>query len=164
MSIPAARLPLTFYASTADLPNFTDYSMSNRTYRYFNGKPEFAFGHGLSYTSFEFVPAASLAQPVPADGTVKVSFGVRNTGSREGDEVAQVYFRHVHSREPQAKLALCGFSRVHLKPGETANVAIDVPAQRLRYRDTQKKQYVVEYGEYEILVGESSDNVRLSCP
>ena len=146
---PSGRLPLTFYASTADLPSFTDYSMSNRTYRYFNGKPEFAFGHGLSYTSFEFVRGESMAQTVPADGTMKVSFAVRNIGSREGDEVAQVYFRHVHSSLPQAKLALCGFTRVHLKPGESAKVALDVPAQRLRYWDTQKKQYVVEFGDYQ---------------
>ena len=112
---PSGHLPITFYASTADLPDFTDYSMSNRTYRYFNGKPEFAFGYGLSYTQFKFSDGKLDSKKIPADGTVKVSFAVKNTGERDGDEVAQVYFRHVDSSVPQPKLALCGFTRVHLQ-------------------------------------------------
>ena len=77
---PSGHLPVTFYRSTADLPGFTDYSMSNRTYRYFSGKPEFAFGYGLSYTQFKFQDGKLDSKVIPADGTVNISFKVRNTG------------------------------------------------------------------------------------
>jgi beta-glucosidase len=161
---PSGHLPLTFYASTADLPGFTDYSMSNRTYRYFNGKPEFAFGHGLSYTKFKFQNGKLKSNSIPADITAKVSFTVNNAGKLEGDEVAQVYYRHVNSTVPQARLALCGFARVHLKRGESRKVTIEVPAERLRYWDTQNKQYIVEPGNYEFLIGAASDDIRLKFP
>ena len=101
--------------------------MSNRTYRYFNGKPQFAFGHGLSYTKFKFQDGRLESKKIAADGTAKVTFTVQNTGNRDGDEVAQVYFRHVKSSVPQPKLALCGFTRVHLKRGESSKVTIEVP-------------------------------------
>jgi beta-glucosidase len=161
---PSGRLPVTFYQSTLDLPAFTNYSMANRTYRYFTGKPLFAFGHGLSYTKFTFQGGKLETKKIAADGTVKVSFTVKNTGGREGDEISQVYFRHVRSRVPQPKLALCGFVRVHLNRGETKRVTVEVPAERLRYWDTEKKQYVVEPGDYEFLIGAASDDIRLKLP
>jgi beta-glucosidase len=161
---PAGRLPVTFYAATDDLPPFDDYSMANRTYRYFGGKPLFAFGHGLSYTTFAY-SGATLAAPSigPAD-TARLSFTVKNTGSRDGDEVAQVYFRHVRSAVAQPKLALCGFTRVHVPAGESTRVTLDLPAVRLRYWDTQKKRYVVEPGDYELLIGGASDNTPIRVP
>ncbi|MGA2853689.1 MAG: glycoside hydrolase family 3 C-terminal domain-containing protein [Verrucomicrobiota bacterium] len=161
---PSGHLPLTFYRATTDLPAFTNYSMSNRTYRYFSGTPLYAFGHGLSYTKFKFKSGKLASKKIPADGTAKVTFTVKNSGKRDGDEVAQVYFRHVHSVVLQPKLALCGFARVHLKRGESSKVMIEVPAQNLRYWDTQKKQYVVEPGDYEILIGAASDDIRLKLP
>ena len=161
---PSGHLPITFYASTADLPDFTDYSMSNRTYRYFNGQPLYAFGHGLSYTKFDFRRGKLDSKKIPADGTVKISFTVKNSGDRDGDEVTQVYFRHANSSVPQPKLALCGFARVHLKRGESTKVTVEVPAERLRYWDTEKKQYVVEPGKYEFLIGAASDDIRLTLP
>ena len=78
--------------------------------------------------------------------------------------MAQVYFRHVNSAVPQPKLALCDFQRVSLKRGESKTVTIEVPAERLRYWDTEKKQYVVEPGNYEFLVGAASDDIRLKLP
>jgi beta-glucosidase len=161
---PSGHLPVTFYRATADLPGFTDYSMSNRTYRYFNGQPLYAFGHGLSYTTFEFRRASLDSKKMRADGTAKLTFTLKNTGKRDGDEVAQVYFRHENSTVPQPKLALCGFARVHLKRGESTKVTIDVPASRLRYWDVQTKQYVVEPGNYEFLIGAASDDIRLKLP
>ena len=161
---PSGHLPVTFYRATADLPAFTDYSMTNRTYRFFNGKPLYAFGYGLSYTKFKFQDGRLDAKSMPADGTVTVSFAVKNTGHREGDEVAQVYFQNVRSNVPQPKLALCGFVRVHLNHGETKKVTIAVPAERLRYWDTERKHYVVEPGAYEFLVGAASDDIRLKLP
>jgi beta-glucosidase len=160
----SGHLPLTFYASTADLPDFTDYSMSNRTYRYFHGKPEFAFGHGLSYTKFRFQNGRLESKNIPAHGKAKVTFVVKNTGEFDGDEVAQVYFRHVNSAVPQPKLALCGFARVHLNRRESRKVTIEIPAAHLRYWDMEKKQYLVETGNYEFLVGEASDDIRLKLP
>jgi beta-glucosidase len=161
---PAGRLPVTFYRSTANLPAFDDYSMDNRTYRYYEGTPLFAFGHGLSYTKFDYSGARLNATNFHANGTVKVSFTVKNSGKRDGDEVAQVYFRHVHSAQPQAKLALCGFARIPLAQGQAAHVTLNIPAAGFRYWDTVKKQYAVEPGGYEILIGASSDDIRARAP
>jgi len=161
---PSGHLPITFYRATDDLPAFTNYSMANRTYRYFTGTPLYAFGHGLSYTKFDFSAGKVDSKIVPANGTLKLSFTIKNSGKMDGDEVAQVYFRHVKSALPQAQLALCGFSRISLKSGESKEIAIQVPAERLRYWDTDKKQYTVENGDYELLVGAASDDVRLKLP
>ncbi len=161
---PSGCLPVTFYASTSDLPDFEDYSMSNRTYRYFKGKPLFAFGHGLSYTKFRYSAATLDAKTVSPDGTVHISFTIKNTGKCDGDEVAQVYYRHVKSVVPQAKLALCGFTRVHVARGGTANVKMDIPVQEFRYWDAARKQYVVEPGKYKLLIGAASDDIRLEIP
>ncbi len=161
---PAGRLPVTFYQSTADLPDFSDYSMSNRTYRYFSGKPLFAFGHGLSYTKFDYTQAKLKDAKLKADATVNLSFTLRNTGKREGDEVAQVYFRHVNSAVPQPRLALCGFTRLHVKPGEQTSVVLGIPAERFRFWDEKKKDYTVEAGDYELLIGGASDDIRSRVP
>jgi beta-glucosidase len=161
---PSGHLPLTFYRATTDLPDFTDYSMSNRTYRYFSGKPLYAFGHGLSYTQFDYKSGKLESKKIAANDMAKVSFTVKNSGKRDGDDVAQVYYRHVNSAVPQPKLALCGFTRVHLKSGESTEVTVEIPAARLRYWDTKKKQYVVEPGDYEFLVGTASDDIRLKLP
>ncbi len=161
---PAGRLPVTFYRSTGDLPAFNDYSMSNRTYRYFHGKPLFAFGYGLSYTRFKYAGAELNAAIFGPHGAVKLSFTLENTGERDGDEVAQVYFRHVHSSVPQPKLALCGFTRIHLTKGKRTTVTMDIPAERFRYWDTAHELYAVEPGRYELLVGDASDDIRLRVP
>jgi beta-glucosidase len=161
---PSGHLPLTFYRSDSDLPDVRDYSMENRTYKYFKGKPLYAFGHGLSYTKFEYKNGKLASEKIPADGTVKISFTVENKGRFDGDDVVQIYFRHVNPSVPQPKLALCGFARVHVKNGESRQVTIEIPAERLRYWDTQKKQYVVEPGSYEFLIGTASDDIRLTLP
>jgi beta-glucosidase len=158
---PAGRLPITFYPSTRDLPQIDDYAMSNRTYRYFDGKPLFAFGHGLSYTKFSYKKAALDRFVYGTNDTLNLTFNLRNTGARDGDEVAQVYFRHVKSPVPQPRLALCGFTRVHLGRGRAEQVTVEIPAERFRYWDTVTKQYVVEPGKYQILIGGASDDIRL---
>jgi beta-glucosidase len=157
---PAGRLPITFYRSTADLPSFLDYSMANRTYRYFNGKPLFAFGHGLSYTQFKYDAAQLDKAQVNATDTIHVKLDLANTGAMDGDEVVQVYFRHVNSAVAQPLEALCGFQRVPVAVKQVAHVDIPVPVKELRYWDTTRKDYVVEPGNYEILVGAASDDIR----
>jgi beta-glucosidase len=159
---PSGHLPMTFYRATADLPAFTDYAMDNRTYRYFQGKPLYAFGHGLSYTTFAYTDGSLASPAVPADGTVQITLTVENTGVMDGADVVQVYSRHVNSRAPQPKLALCGFARVALQRGESKPVTVEIPASRLRYWDTETKQYVVEPGDYEFLVAAASDDVRIT--
>jgi beta-glucosidase len=161
---PAGRLPVTFYAATADLPPFEDYSMTNRTYRYFSGKPLFAFGHGLSYTKFAYATPRLNAASFTAGGTVKISFRLENTGSRAGDEVAQVYVRHVKSAVPQPKLSLCGFARLHLNRGQAANLTLDIPVERFHHWDTRRQEYMVEPGDYELLAGAAADDLRLRVP
>jgi beta-glucosidase len=138
--------------------------MSNRTYRYYNGKPLFAFGHGLSYTRFDYKSGKLESKKIAANGTAKVSFTVKNIGEYDGDDVAQIYYRHVNSKVPQPKLALCGFTRFNLKRDESKIITIEVPTERLRYWDTEKKQYTVEPGNYEILIGSASDDIRLKLP
>jgi beta-glucosidase len=161
---PAGRLPVTFYQSTFDLPPFEDYAMSNRTYRYFGGTPLFAFGHGLSYTRFAYRDAKLNAAKMSANDSLTLSLRLANTGSRDGDEVVQVYFRHVKSAVPQPRLALCGFTRIHVARGEAAKISLEIPAERFRYWDTKSKKYVVEPGDYELLVGAASDDVRVRLP
>jgi beta-glucosidase len=161
---PAGRLPVTFYSSTTDLPPFEDYAMSNRTYRYFTGKPLFAFGHGLSYTSFKYSDARLDSGSVSSGKSVKVTVNVRNTGKRNGDEVVQVYLRHRKPLPGQPQLTLCGFSRVSIPRGTAKRVTVEIPLKQLRYWDVARKQYVVDPGDYELLIGPSSDKlpVRLT--
>ena len=161
---PAGRLPVTFYRATTDLPSFLDYSMANRTYRFFQGKPLFAFGHGLTYTRFAYSAAQLDKSIVKSNETFHVRLDLGNTGSRAGDEVVQVYFRHVKSALPQPLEALCGFQRVPVAVKQTARVDIPVPVKELRYWDTVRKQYAVEPGDYEILVGAASDDIRVRLP
>ena len=161
---PSGHLPMTFYRATSDLPDFKDYSFSNRTYRYFSGKPLYAFGHGLSYTKFDFTDGKLESKEISSNGTAKVTFTLKNSGERDGDEVVQFYFRHIDSDVPQPKLALCGFKRVSIKKGQSSEVAIEIPAESLRYWDTEKKEYLVESGKYEILVGSASDDIKIKLP
>ena len=161
---PSGHLPVTFYRATADLPAFSDYSMANRTYRYFTGKPLYAFGHGLSYTKFDYSKGKLKSAKVSPNDNVKLTFTIKNNGKRDGDDVAQIYYRHVSSKLPQPIQSLCGFKRVSLKRGESTTVAAEIPVQRLRYWDADKKQYLVEPGNYEILVGAASDDLKLKLP
>jgi beta-glucosidase len=161
---PSGHLPVTFYRATADLPAFTDYSMANRTYRYFGGRPLYAFGHGLSYTAFDYTRGAVGSKAIATNGSVKVSFTIANIGQRDGDDVAQIYYRHIDSTLPQPRQSLCGFRRVSVKSGQSTNVSVEIPTGRLRYWDIVKKQYVVEPGKYEFWVGSASDDIRLKIP
>jgi len=152
--------------------------MANRTYRYFTGAPLYAFGHGLSYTTFAYenatVAGASSSQAkqqdapatlafAPAD-TITLTFTLANTGARDGDEVPQVYFRHVNSALTQPRLALCGFTRVSVEKGARKQVTIEIPIERLRYYDTAAKRYTVEPGTYELLLAAASDDIRATVP
>jgi beta-glucosidase len=154
---PSGHLPVTFYRSTADLPDFTDYSMKNRTYRYFAGKPLYVFGHGLSYTKFDY---AGLRIAPAGGGALTVTVDVTNSGAREGDAVVQLYATPPASSQPQEIRALCGFRRVHLNAGEKQTVSINVPAVALRRWDVAKKDYAIPSGNWSIAAGASSADLR----
>ncbi len=156
---PSGHLPVTFYKSDADLPDFEDYSMKNRTYRYFTGKPLFAFGYGLSYTSFNFDHPQLSSSTLPPTGTVNLTVDVSNTGKRDGDEVVQVYAHAQHPPVDMPQEWLVGFKRVSIAAGKTQSVSLSIPAQRLRHWDEKSNAYLVDPGAYDLRIGDSSDNI-----
>jgi beta-glucosidase len=159
---PAGRLPVTFYKSIADLPPFDDYSMANRTYRYFKGEPLYPFGHGLSYSTFMY-SSRPLAKPrVRADERFQVSVGVTNTGKQDADEVVQLYVSDVESKLPMPEKTLRGFQRVPLKAGEAKTVTFELqPSADFAYYDETRKAYAVEPGEFELQIGSSSRDIKV---
>jgi beta-glucosidase len=158
---PSGRLPITFYAAEEKLPDFSDYSMKNRTYRYFEGKPLYAFGHGLSYTKFAYSNLQLDHAGIAIDGTVTATLEVRNIGKRSGDEVVQLYLAPLAARRPRALQELRGIERVALKPGESRTVTFQVtPARDLPIYDDVAKKYAVDPGRYEVRVGASSADIR----
>lgn len=137
---PAGRLPVTFYKSDSDLPDFSDYSMSNRTYRYFKGEPLYPFGYGLSYTTFKYSLLTSL--PVIAKGkNLVVTVFVKNTGSRDGEEVVQLYLSYPGVKAAAPQKALKGFTRISLKAGETKPVRFALTPEQLSLVDANGKLY-----------------------
>jgi beta-glucosidase len=148
---PAGRLPITFYRGVDQLPNFEDYGMANRTYRYFSGKPLYPFGYGLSYTNFSYsglrVPTAAIAagQPLSADVTVT------NVGKAAGDEVVQLYLKF-----PAVKgaphIALRGFQRIHIEPGASQQVHFDLKPRDLGMV-TEDGNPIIAQGDYTISIG-----------
>jgi beta-glucosidase len=131
---PAGRLPVTFYKSVEQLPPFTSYSMSDRTYRYFAEQPLYPFGYGLSYSTFRYDnPKVSEAQ-IPADGSVSVSVRVTNSGERAGDEVVQLYLTHLGVEGAPIR-ALAGFERIHLEPRASRTVSFSLHGRDLSVVD-----------------------------
>lgn len=160
---PAGRLPVTVYRSVEQLPPFDDYAMKGRTYRYFEGDPLYAFGHGLSYTRFEYSDLRLGKTSVGPRETAEVSVAVKNVGPRPGDEVVQLYARALAPRRPMPLKDLRGFERVALRPGEERRLTFRLsPADAFAYYDEATRGFAVEPGEYEIQVGGSSRDIRLS--
>jgi beta-glucosidase len=148
---PSGRLPLTFYRSIDELPPFGDYDMKGRTYRYFVGKPVYPFGYGLSYTSFAYAPVKVDEARGTAEKGIRVSTEVRNTGNRAGDEVAQLYLNFPN--EPGTpRVALRGFQRVSLKPGETRKISFDLNPRDLSAVTLDGTRRVLR-GQYRVTVG-----------
>ena len=151
---PGGKLPVTFYRSNSDLPDFLDYSMKNRTYRYFTGIPQYAFGYGLSYTTFSVGKAKVKSQKGKAP-KVTLTVPVKNTGKREGSETVQVYVKRLNDAGAPIK-ALKGFQKVNLKAGETQNAIVTLDGEAFEYYDEMKDELAVKPGKYQILYGTSS--------
>ncbi|MBZ5515062.1 MAG: glycoside hydrolase family 3 C-terminal domain-containing protein [Acidobacteriia bacterium] len=148
---PGGRLPVTFYAALDQLPPFDDYSMHNRTYRYFQGKPLYGFGYGLSYSTFEYSNLKLSAAQLKAGDDLTVEVDVRNASGPAGDEVAELYLEF--PAIPGAPLrALRGFKRLHAAPKETRHVTYTLKARDLSMVN-EKGEHIVAPGEYNIFVG-----------
>jgi beta-glucosidase len=148
---PAGRLPVTFYASTDQLPAFADYSMKNRTYRYSNAKPLFPFGFGLSYTKFEYAGVRLSNSKIRAGDPLKVFLSLRNVGDRDGDEVVEIYLKSKNL--PAAPLhSLVGFQRVHLAAGAKRDLELTIDPSQMSFVSPTGDREILP-GEYEIAVG-----------
>jgi beta-glucosidase len=159
---PAGRLPVTFYKASETLPPFEDYSMKGRTYRYFEGTPLYPFGHGLSYTRFEYADLRLDATRVSASGRVTATATVRNAGTQAGDEVVQLYLQPLAPQRPRALKELRGIERIMLKPGESRQVTFVIhPGRDLTVYDEATRTYVVDPGRFELQLGASSADIRV---
>ncbi|MES5817390.1 glycoside hydrolase family 3 C-terminal domain-containing protein [Streptomyces sp. RG80] len=156
---PAGRLPQTWYAADADLPDLLDYDVlgGRQTYLYYEGTPLFPFGHGLSYASFSYADLKSRV----GEGELQVSFTVTNTGDVPADEVAQLYARAADPSVPRPRRELVAHERFTLAPGEKRELSFEVPLPALEFWDVAHGRWRLEPGPYDLLVGASSEDVRL---
>lgn len=152
---PGGKLPVTFYKSNDDLPDFLDYSMDNRTYRYFTGEPLYSFGEGLSYTTFSVGKGKLSKKSMKADDTVKLTVPITNTGNRKGTETLQVYVKALDYPEAPIK-SLKGFQKVELEAGKTAKAEILLDGEAFEYYDPSIDELSTRPGRYTILYGTSS--------
>jgi beta-glucosidase len=154
---PSGRLPVTFYKSEQDLPPFDNYFMEGRTYRYFNKEPLFPFGFGLSYTTFDYTDLKIDDESIRRGDCTTVSFILKNSGSRAGNELAQLYVKDMKSSELRPLKDLKGIRKIHLQPGEEQEVNFTIDQSMLGFTDIRTKEWIVEPGLFEIQVGGSSD-------
>ena len=156
---PSGRLPVTFYRTTGELPDFRDYSMKNRTYRYMEQEALYPFGYGLGYTAFEYGAIGLSAEKIPVGDFIDCSVLVRNAGDREGDEVVQLYLKDVMASVEVPKWQLCGVRVVHLKPGEEKRVAFAVTPRQMALID-EDGNCILEPGVFEVFLGGSQPDRR----
>ena len=157
---PAGRLPVTFYRNVSQLPDFEDYNMTGRTYRYMTQEPLFPFGHGLSYTSFSYGAVVLGSDNIKSGEKLRLSVPVTNTGKCDGEEVVQVYLKKNDDVEGPSK-ALRAFKRVHIPAGKTVDVEFDLGDKELVWWNPQSNTMCVSEGSYELMVGGSSQTADL---
>ncbi len=159
---PAGRLVQTWPKSIGQLPDMMDYNIRNgRTYMYFKGGPLYPFGFGLSYTSFNYSNLKLSSNKLKTEGEVSISVDVKNTGTFNGDEVVQLYLKHLNSKVERPDRELKGFCRAAIKAGETKTIKISLKAKDLAYWDVSKQKFVVEKDKIKIMIGSSSEDIKL---
>ncbi|MGB8490075.1 MAG: xylan 1,4-beta-xylosidase [Bacteroidales bacterium] len=156
---PSGKLPITFYRNMQQLPDFEDYSMRGRTYRYMSD-PLFPFGFGLSYTTFSIGSAEISTNKIKKEGNIDLTIPVSNTGKRNGTEIVQVYVHKVNDIDGPLK-TLKGFKRVSIAAGKSTDVNINLPGTAFEFFDKTSGKMTVTPGEYEIWYGNSSDTKDL---
>jgi len=159
---PAGRLTQTWYRALTDLPDILDYDIikAKRTYQYFDGAPLYPFGHGLSYSTFQYRDLRVAERDLGPRDALTVELAVTNTGSRAGDEVVQLYTRQHQSRDVLPNRQLRAFQRVHLARGQTTTVKLTVPVADLAHWDVTRDRWVLETSKHDVMVGASSADVR----
>jgi beta-glucosidase len=161
---PAGRLVQTWPTGDDQLLPIMDYDITHgRTYMFSKQKPLYAFGYGLSYTTFAYQKLTTSAKHLAGDGQIEVTVHLRNTGSRASDEVVQLYVQHTASQVPRPQIELKGFRRIHVDAGKTAEAKITLRAKDLAYWDTAKHLWVVEKESVRLLAGGSSDSLPLTA-
>ena len=159
---PGGHLVTTWPKSVDQLPPMMDYNIRDgRTYMYFKGDPLYPFGFGLSYTTFKFSNLKTSSARLTKDGSVTVSVDVTNTGGVAGDEVVQLYVKHLKSEVERPREALKGFQRVTIQPSETKTVEIPMKASDLAYWNEKLDKFVVETEPVSLMVGDSSADIKL---
>jgi beta-glucosidase len=159
---PGGKMPYTVYASERSLPPMTEYDITKGfTYMYLNVKPLFAFGRGLSYTSFDYSNLKISSPRVAGDGNVQIQVDIANSGMRPGDEVIQLYVHDNDTKAIQPKQQLQGFQRIMLGPGEKRTVTFSLPVEQLSSWDTTKNLYAVSPAKIDVWIGSSSDDIRV---
>ena len=160
---PSGHLPVTFYRSIKDVPDYSDYSMKGRTYRYYNGPVQYPFGFGLSYASFNYQPQQSTAKKYNSKDTISVTIKVKNTGKMDGDEVVQAYIEYPQiDRMPIKELK--AFKRVGVSKGDEQLVTIKIPAKDLQKWDIKTLGWKTYPGNYRLILGSNSQDEKLSFP
>jgi beta-glucosidase len=158
---PAGRSPVTWYNDISEVPDFLDYNIrAGRTYQYFKGKPLFPFGHGLSYTRFDYGEMKLSKSKLSPGQKVGVEVKVKNVGDRAGDEVVQLYVKEEHPAVDRPLKQLAGFKRITLKPGEEKLVQLELPYDFLAFYDEASKTMKVNPGSFRVMVGASSEDIR----
>jgi beta-glucosidase len=161
---PGGHLVTTWPKSLDQLPPSMDYNIRDGyTYMYFKGEPLYPFGYGLSYTTFRCSNLSTSSSQLAKDGIVTVSVDVTNTGSRTGDDVVQLYVKHLGSKVERPREELKGFQRVTVQPGETRAVQIPLEASNLTYWDEKLQQFLLEGELIEVMVGDSSADIKLNA-
>lgn len=154
---PGGRLPVTFYRNMSQLPDFEDYNMTGRTYRYMTQQPLFPFGYGLSYTTFEYGNLSLAKEQIKVGEPLKLTVNVTNNGQRDGEEVVQVYLKKQDDAEGPGK-TLRAFKRVRIPAGKSVEVAFDLNGKELEWWDAQSNTMRVCAGRYDVMVGKSSQD------
>ena len=159
---PAGRLVQTWPRALDQLPPMMDYDIRHgRTYLYFKGTPLYRFGYGLSYTTFQYANLRVTPSALSTNGSLNLSMEVKNAGTRAGEEVVQLYVRHLNSSVERPQIELKGFTRIPLQAGEKRVVQMTLPAERLAYWNVRNHRFEVEPDKVEIAVGGSSADLRL---
>lgn len=161
---PAGRLPVTFYESINDLPEFTDYDMEGHTYKYFRGDVLYPFGFGLSYTNFEYsnLQLGSAQYSAQNGGEILASADITNTGEMDGDEVVQLYLHYPEGSDPRLVKELKGYNRVHIPAGDTQTVEFVLNSDSFAHWSDEEESLTVQPGEIEVMIGRSSEDLLLT--